>query len=621
MRMKTGLFVSALLLIPSLALGGDLNPPPGPVRSTMQPLSALEPRICVNDLPGDEAATVIITEPGNYFLRANIQALEGQTGIRIETAGAVNIDLEGCCVLPPWPPQTSVSAISFVPTDLSVQSTLILTSTGGNPGMIAGWGSDGIHTDGVAVCICTHLVFNNNGGAGAMHIDATRVVHTNTSASGNVGDGVRVRERGSGLATGRRQHSFSHCSSSGNGGTGFNIDCPRGDFGVDFVHSSATGNGGVGFGVDVNGQIPGNNGTSDQGVCHFGHCFAVSNTGNGIDIDLPVSNQTAIAVESSACIGNGGDGYRARGAQAGGRHRGHVTILKLSEFKSNGGSGTNSDNPLHSEGCTFAENALFGSTVNGPDATELIARDVDGIYFRNGLGGMLVDRGRFSCTRGQFSDNGGSGISCLDGCIVMDRCEITRSTLCGVEVNGTLNMTACTLRRNDEAGCKTRNGACVMTDTVCELNGMGAVFEDCTTVTMTRCVFNDNTGVGVQNRSVVGPVRWMAPECVASRNGTHGFDLRDVDGGTLDRCVASGNGGNGFELGQKADRCRVERCTSTANGGVGFNILGTGNLIVGNRATGGAVGGYNIGVGNVRGPILTAATLITNTNPDANIEY
>ncbi|CAE7230924.1 unnamed protein product [Symbiodinium necroappetens] len=621
MRTTTGLVAVALLLIPGIAIGGDLNPPPGPVRPTMQPLSALEPRRCVNDLPGDEAAAVIITEPGNYFLRADIQALEGQTGIRIETAGTVNIDLEGCCVLPPWPPQTSVNAISFVPTDLTVQSTLILTSTGGNPGMIAGWGADGIYTEGVAACVCTHLVFNNNGGSGAMHVDATRVAHRNTSASGNMGDGVRVRERGSGLATGRRQHLFSGCSSSGNGGSGFSVDCPRGDFGVDFVNSHANENGGVGFGVVVNSQIPGHNG-GDQGVCHFGHCFAVSNTGNGMDVDLPVSNQTAIAVESSACIGNGGDGFRARGAQAGGRHRGHVTILKLSDFKSNGGSGANSDNPLHSAGCSFAENGLYGSTVNGPDATELIARDVDSVFFRNGLGGTLVDHGRYSCTRSQYSDNGGSGISNLQGCVILDRCEITESTLCGVEVtDGTLNMTSCVLRRNDEAACKTRRGSCVMSDTVCEFNGMGAIFEDCTTVTMSRCVFNDNNGVGVQNRSLVGPTRFVICECVCSRNGTNGFDLRDVDGGTFDRCVASGNGGNGFEFGQKADRCHIAKCTSSSNGGVGFNIIGTGNLIVGNRATGGAVGGYNIGPGNVRGPILTAAGVLTNTNPDANIEY
>ena len=109
---------------------------------------------------------------------------------------------------------------------------------------------------------------------------------------------------------------------------------------------------------------------------------------------------------------------------------------------------------------------------------------------------------------------------------------------------------------------------------------------------------------------------------IASRNAGAGFDVDNIVGGTFVRCEASGNGGTGFQLGTNTNRCTVERCVSTQNLGGGFSVLGTGNLVIGNRATASAVGGYNFAANNFAAPIISGGEVMTNGDrSNANIEY
>jgi parallel beta-helix repeat protein len=91
-----GLAAGALLVGSKAAQAGPLNPPSGPVASTPGP----EPRIAINaaNTPGTGNATFRITQPGSYYLTANVQGAAGKSGIEI-AASNVTIDLNGFALL------------------------------------------------------------------------------------------------------------------------------------------------------------------------------------------------------------------------------------------------------------------------------------------------------------------------------------------------------------------------------------------------------------------------------------------------------------------------------------------------------------------------------------------
>ena len=82
--------------IVSSAFAGDLNPPPGPVASSMKTLDEVEPRTALSqeNTPGSGVVLFIITEPGSYYLTGDTTAPEGSSGI-IVNADNVTIDLNG----------------------------------------------------------------------------------------------------------------------------------------------------------------------------------------------------------------------------------------------------------------------------------------------------------------------------------------------------------------------------------------------------------------------------------------------------------------------------------------------------------------------------------------------
>src|SRR5688572_3995985 len=75
---------------------GPLNPPPGPVGSTYKTLTEVEPRTPVSSVntPGDPDSLFRITQPGSYYLTANLAGVAGKHGIEID-ADDVTLDLCG----------------------------------------------------------------------------------------------------------------------------------------------------------------------------------------------------------------------------------------------------------------------------------------------------------------------------------------------------------------------------------------------------------------------------------------------------------------------------------------------------------------------------------------------
>ncbi|HYD01267.1 MAG TPA: hypothetical protein VEB22_08580, partial [Phycisphaerales bacterium] len=103
--MNTGISFSAAmrcagLLAGGLACGaasaGPLNPPTGAIVSSGKTLAEVEPRMAVNaaNTPGDADSLFRITQPGSYYLTANVAGVPAKHGIEI-AVGGVTLDLNG----------------------------------------------------------------------------------------------------------------------------------------------------------------------------------------------------------------------------------------------------------------------------------------------------------------------------------------------------------------------------------------------------------------------------------------------------------------------------------------------------------------------------------------------
>lgn len=98
-KLQTSILTTCILLTASTAQAGPLDPPPGPIESTMKTLTEVEPRTVINstNTPGDSNSAFVITQPGSYYLTQNYTILgfpANVHGIKI-AADNVTIDLNG----------------------------------------------------------------------------------------------------------------------------------------------------------------------------------------------------------------------------------------------------------------------------------------------------------------------------------------------------------------------------------------------------------------------------------------------------------------------------------------------------------------------------------------------
>ncbi|MBX3380369.1 MAG: right-handed parallel beta-helix repeat-containing protein [Phycisphaeraceae bacterium] len=135
-------FVLALVagsVLAGSALAGPLSPPPGPIASTAKPLAEIEPRIAINaaNTPGDSDSLFRITQPGSYYLTANITGASGKAAIEI-AASNVTLDLSGFAL-------TGVpGALSGISCD-GVRRGVVIRN-----GAISSWPDRGIDFDGAS---------------------------------------------------------------------------------------------------------------------------------------------------------------------------------------------------------------------------------------------------------------------------------------------------------------------------------------------------------------------------------------------------------------------------------------------------------------------------------------
>ncbi|MGD9790052.1 MAG: right-handed parallel beta-helix repeat-containing protein [Phycisphaerales bacterium] len=207
----------ALLLTSTLLYAGPLNPPAGPITSTgkttqevFDKVAETEPRIAINttNTPGDADSLFKITQPGSYYLTANITGVVGKYGIEIAASG-VTLDLNGFDLVG----VPSMGAFDGVGVTVNSLTSIVVRN-----GSVRDWGDEGVDLGSFAALNST--------------VEDVR-------ASGNTGNGISV-----GTAS-----VVSGCSASSNGINGIDTafgcvvtECTTFSNGNDgiFAHSSST---------------------------------------------------------------------------------------------------------------------------------------------------------------------------------------------------------------------------------------------------------------------------------------------------------------------------------------------------------------------------------------------
>lgn len=269
MRERLNKFAVPALLIVALGIGvwvngGDLNPPPGPVRPTMKTLAEIEPRIVVNaaNTPGDEDSVFKISQPGSYYLTGSVAGQTGKSGIEI-AADHVSLDLQGF-------------SLAGVPGSLSgilVSKDNAVGIRVAN-GVLRAWaqfGLDGDRCGGGGQLRDLRAIGNGAGGI----IAGGGFIIVGCSATDNTGNGIRTEPDGAAASV------ISQCAASSNSANGI-----QAGVGTVVQDCTANDNAGVGIvaleGTTVQACTVTSNGAGINTLGTVKDCSISFNTGYGI---------------------------------------------------------------------------------------------------------------------------------------------------------------------------------------------------------------------------------------------------------------------------------------------------------------------------------------------------
>lgn len=136
-----------------ITVAGPLSPSGGPVASTYKTLTEVEPRIALSDAntPGDANSVFRITQPGSYYLTANLTGASGKRGIEI-AASNVTVDLGGFKLSGP------VDALEAIASEGTVGAVTVQRGT------ITGWSQGGVVLAAGEACVVRDLLLHNLSG-------------------------------------------------------------------------------------------------------------------------------------------------------------------------------------------------------------------------------------------------------------------------------------------------------------------------------------------------------------------------------------------------------------------------------------------------------------------------
>lgn len=297
--------VVASLCVISPVLGGDLTPPAGAPSPTMKTLTQVEPRIPIGQstTPGNGSNVFRITQPGSYYLVANVAGESGKNGISIE-ASNVTVDLSGFAVV-----GVTGSSMGIRVTALDADNVVVLN------GSVSNWGSNGVdlfstngtggRIDGVNVANCTgfgmrsctggiitRCTASDNSGNGIVGVSDSMVEHSTAHSNGAAG-----------ILCGTGSH-VQACMVFENSSDGINVsaDCS-------VIDCTSRGNGGDGIVTGTNATVSRCNtiNNADDGIlstarARIDGCNSSDNSGDGIQV---TSNSTITNCTAHANVGAG----------------------------------------------------------------------------------------------------------------------------------------------------------------------------------------------------------------------------------------------------------------------------------------------------------------------------
>lgn len=285
-------------------IAGPLTPAVGPVVSTNKTLAEVEPRIAINatNTPGDSNSMFRISQPGSYYLTANITGVNGESGIEIG-ASNVTIDLTGFTLQGVSGSFDGIS-IDGAPSRITIRN-----------GVLTGWGGSGVDLGGTSAVgsLIENIHAASNGDFGIRSTDGGII--RNCVASANVNTGI----------IGYSRCVIESCLALQNGGGGIST-------GGGSTVRSCVGRLNSGAGVIANNMSTIENCTAESNLQTgiqvtsnnlITHCVSVGNTLNGIQ----AASGCVIIENHCATNGSGaGDGAGIRTSGANNRIEGNNCI-------------------------------------------------------------------------------------------------------------------------------------------------------------------------------------------------------------------------------------------------------------------------------------------------------
>ncbi len=323
--------LSAIAAAAGFLLAGPLNPPSGPVTSTMKTLGEVEPRIAVNptNTPGGLGAIYKITQPGSYYLTGNVTSNLFNDGIQIASSN-VTLDLNGFSLLGAGATgAASGLSVSGACTNVTIKN-----------GSAQGWPGCGFKLDSAVDFRAIDLSVDSCGGEGILASTGAT-----PSTNGGVIDNCVVSSctsaRGGFYVAKCR---LSRCRAQSNTGYGFNGDTSQ------FTDCTASDNQSMGFSAYMS---------------NFVGCYT---TGNATGFFLA----TASTAVSCTADHNHGTGFfldnQASATNCSAAWNGDNTGFNYGGFAVTGSA-------ARIDGCTASNNQNFGFSGNNANTQCLVVRN------------------------------------------------------------------------------------------------------------------------------------------------------------------------------------------------------------------------------------------------------
>ncbi|MCX5689842.1 MAG: right-handed parallel beta-helix repeat-containing protein, partial [Planctomycetota bacterium] len=375
--------------------------------------------------------------------------------------------------------------------------------------------------------------------------------------------------------------------------------------------------------------------------------------GNGIHVDHSMERSSSMWDPDMEIIQNGGDGICFTPLMTDSVLFGCKRSLTTS---SNGGHGINCSPVAVRSKVAFEFSAIrgvhhtsgaglafSGSYTNS--SCDIIAHEAEEAFNQTGVRvNPVCENARINVSLAGINANGnamhgfqiaptGTGVCNLR----LERCSASHNAagagawgVFPADMAASFQAVDCTFENNAGAGMRTDGAVDVVARNCVYSNNMGSGLLGVTgpkEVSVIGCQFSTNAPHGFMFEAAGSGATSMGcfrvDSSVFRRSGVAGIMIASCRGGEIVRCTAT-SGTIGVFLTGGATGVAIENCTVANNSGAGFSVAGSGNLLLRNnaRANGSEPSAsYAIAAGNTVGPVVTAATIASNTNPHANYAY